>query len=350
LEEREAAAALAMLLTFMQRRIMKTAPAFMITAPIQGTGKTALVKLASHAVHGRSVAASSLSSLSEEQRKTITAALLTNQPCLLFDNLKEGSTFNSEELAIAMTSAEWEDRKLGVTERLSLPNRTVWCFTGNNVSLKGDLRRRFVTIRLVSKLKKHYAQKFTRVIEDWAVTNRNAVLTALSSIALWGSQVDHKLLTDSGFSDWDREVRGPVYGLTGIDPFISHSEQAGEEDEDEEGESIAAVVSAWAMACGDEKSTVREFVEKAHASLKSSDSSRRHIAEAFNAAVAFLRGEKEDRLKSEDYGYAIKLLQDRPIDLDGVSLWFKRVGMKHKVALWQLQGGAELAEKLSKEF
>ena len=346
LDDRESARVLAMFLTFMQRRVCDIAPAFLITAPDVGNGKSALVSLAALTVHGRSPGASPFSSNSEEQRKAITAALMTNQPCIFFDNLKAGSVFNSEELAIAMTSPDWEDRKLGVSERVTLPNRAVWCFTGNNVSLKGDLKRRFVTIRLATNVTKHHTQKFSRVLSLWGQENRNAVLTALSDIALWGAQTEHNLKTNSGFSDWDREVRGTVVTLTGVDPYASDAEM----DESEDDEAISAIVIAWALLIGAGKATVRDLIDRVQAAQKSSDTQRKHAAQAFDSAVATLRSVRLDRITPEDYGYAVKLLQDRPISMEGVSVQFVRVGMRNKVALWILDGAEELIAALATGF
>lgn len=350
LDERNAAAALAMLLTFVQRRAMEGAPAFLVTAPKIGTGKTSLVKFASRAVHGRSLGAGPLSAEAEEQRKAITAALAANPPALLFDNLPAGSAFNSNELAIAMTSGEWEDRRLGSTERLTLPNRAVWTFTGNNISIKGDLKRRFVVVRLVSTELAHHEQLFKRNIETWPIEHRAEVLTALMTILLWGAQDKTELKTESGFPQWDREVRRVVYALTGVDPFRSMAEQADDEEEDEEEESIAAIMLSWAVLCGEEKHTVAEWAERVHEAAKSTDSARRKMAERVESAVGVLRGKPVARLEPLDWGYAVKLLQDRNVAMEGGACVFRRQGLRNKVALWRLEGGAAIAEIAAREF
>lgn len=350
LDERNAAAALALMLTFVQRRSMEGAPAFLITAPKIGTGKTSLIKFASRAVHGRSLGAGPLSSDNEEQRKAITAALMSNPPALLFDNLPAGSSFNSNELAIAMTSGEWEDRRLGSTERLTLPNRAVWTFTGNNISIKGDLKRRFVVVRLVSTELAHHEQLFRRNIETWPIEHRNEILVALMTILLWGSKDKTELKSESGFPQWDHEVRRVVYALTGVDPFRSLVEQVGEEEEDEEEESIAAIMLSWALFCGGERHTVAEWSERVHEALKSSDSAKRKVAEHVESAVGVLRGKPIARLEPLDWGHAIKLLQDRPVALEGVSCAFIRKGMRNKVALWLLNGAAAIAKAAEDSF
>lgn len=344
--ERDWSAALALMLTFVQRRAMEGAPAFLVTAPIQGSGKTALVRFCSRAIHGRSVGAGPLSAQSEEQRKAITAALMSNPPCLLWDNLQAGSSFDSAELAIAMTSGEWEDRRLGSTERLTLPNRAVWCFTGNNISLKADLRRRFVTVRMRPQERNHHEQNFRRNLDTWPIENRTAVLRALTAILLWGSRCDATLPSESGFKEWDAEVRRVVLALTGIDPFLSLTEQGAEDADDDETEAEAALCVAWVMLCGDERRTVAEFVERAHDAKKSSDPARRRAAEAVEGAVGALRGVPVAKLQGSDFGYAFRTLKDKPLAVNGVDLAFQVVGQRSKVAVWHLMGSAAFAATL----
>lgn len=348
--ERDRAGALALLLTFVQRRAIDASPAFLITAPKVGTGKTSLVRFASRAVHGRSIGAGPFSGDNEEQRKAITAALLTNPPAILFDNLPAGSSFNSNELAIAMTSPDWEDRKLGSTERLKLPNRAVWCFTGNNISLRSDLRRRFITIRMVSRVLAHHEQLFPRDIDAWPIEHRAEVLRALMAILIWAARDRTKLLSESGFSQWDAEVRRVVYALTGVDPFRSMAEQRDEEDEDEEEGAIAAVMTAWAVLCGEEKRTVADWIERVREAEKSSDSGRKAVAAAVEGAVGALRGKPVARLEASDWGYAVKMLQDRIVVMDGVSCHFERQGLRQKVALWKLVGAKLIAQRAEECF
>jgi putative DNA primase/helicase len=342
------ASALALFLTFMQRRALDIAPAFLVTAPLQGTGKTALAKFASRIVHGRSLGASKLSLAEEEQRKAITAALMTNPPALLFDNLTAGSMFDSEAIAIAMTSSEWEDRVLGKTERLTLPNRAVWCFTGNNVSLVADLRRRFVSIRMVPQERMHYAKHFSRNLETWAIEHREEALRALAAVALWGARENPTLPTESGFPAWDRAVRGPVFGITGIDPYRAASKEADEEDPMEE--AIGAIMMAWAVLVGGDAAPVRDFTEAVEDATKSSDSAKKKLAQEVSRAISTLRVKEVRNLSSADYGYAIKSLMDRITWVCGVESSFKRGPMRAGTATWKLLLADEIAEKAAGAF
>lgn len=342
------ASALALLLTFMQRRALDIAPAFLVTAPLQGTGKTALVKFASRIVHGRSLGAGKLSLNDEEQRKSITSALMTNPPALLYDNLTAGSMFDSESIAIAMTSSEWEDRKLGQTERLTLPNRAVWCFTGNNVSLVADLRRRFVSIRMVPAERMHYAKHFSRNLDSWAIEHRSEALRALAAISLWGARDKPALPTESGFPGWDRAVRAPVYAITGIDPYRAASKEADEEDPMEE--AIGALMVAWATFMGSKSGPVRDFLELVDDATKSADSNKKKVAGEVSRSISVIRNKEVRHLSPTDYGYAIKSLMDRLSWVCGVETAFKRGVVRGGTATWQLEHADEIASKSAGEF
>lgn len=338
------AGALAMLLTFMQRRALDSAPAFLITAPLRGTGKTTLVKFASRAVHGRNIGAASLSLNDEEQRKTITAALLNNPPALLFDNLTAGSVFDSDQLAIAMTSSEWEDRKLGSTERLTLPNRAVWCFTGNNVSPSGDMRRRIVGIRMVPAGRAHFTQHFDRNIETWPIEHRSDVISALLEIAVYGQSKDAPALpSESGFPAWDKAVRRAVLAVCAADPYRGASTAA--EDEDPVEQAIGTLMIAWSTLLGSGKHSVREFIEIVDTASKSQAQSKRSGAADVVGAIALVRGKEESKVSSLDWGHALKSLQDRLVYVANGESAFRNCGLKSKVAMWQLEGAQRIRDE-----
>ena len=56
-------------------------------------------------------------------------------------------------LAAALTATEWKDRILGRTEVVTVPLRTTWLATGNNLTFKRTLGRRVIPIDLDSKEK-----------------------------------------------------------------------------------------------------------------------------------------------------------------------------------------------------
>ena len=131
---------------------------------------------------------------------------------------------------------------------------------------------------------------------------------------------------------------------------MSFSEQSDLDHEDEEEGQIAAITTAWAHMFGEEKRTVSQFVEALLEGHKSAESGRRARADAAMSAVAGLRGLPVSKLEGRQYGEVFRILKDRPMLLEGVDCRFRTVGLRSKVAVWQLDGAAELCAKLDREF
>src|SRR5262249_52760466 len=139
---------LAALLTgFAMEAVDGPKPLFLFGASAAGSGKTLLASLIGLILTGRDLAASGLSDNDEEVRKDITSILLAGDRVILFDNAS--GSFGCKSLDSVLTKTTWEDRILGKSERTpSLPNKTLWLATGNNLRLVGDTHRRVIPCRL----------------------------------------------------------------------------------------------------------------------------------------------------------------------------------------------------------
>ena len=78
-----------------------------------------------------------------------------------------------------------EARILGVSKNMTVPNRSTWMVTGNNIRLGGDMPRRCYQIRLNAKSSKPYSgRKFKHPdLLRWVEDNRSELLHALLVIA-----------------------------------------------------------------------------------------------------------------------------------------------------------------------
>lgn len=151
--ENDRIAWLAAVLTLVGRHaIAGPCPLFAISGNTRGAGKSRLVDCATLIAHGVKAARSSLSGTDEEQRKQITSLLAEGCSSALIDNVKNGTKLGSPAFDALLTSDVWKDRLLGKTQNLTLPARTVWWATGNNLRFAGDLPRRTLRIRLESPL------------------------------------------------------------------------------------------------------------------------------------------------------------------------------------------------------
>lgn len=151
---------LAALLTATVRANLPTSPGFGFDAPVQGSGKTLLAK--SIAALAGDVNPDIYPHLSgrddEETRKRLMSFFRTGAAAMVWDNVL--GTFDSAALAAALTSETFTDRLLGKSDSVTLPNKAMFLFTGNNLILKGDLVRRILVCRIDPKTDRPFARKF----------------------------------------------------------------------------------------------------------------------------------------------------------------------------------------------
>lgn len=137
----------AMLFTIVFREcIAGLTPLFAVDANRASTGKGMLLTVASIIAFGCETPFSPANVQTDELRKRLFALAAQGTRFHVLDNLE--NRVWSPELAAYLTAPRWEDRKLGVSEAFSYPNRMVIALTGNHVRIGGDIARRTVLIRL----------------------------------------------------------------------------------------------------------------------------------------------------------------------------------------------------------
>jgi hypothetical protein len=123
-------------------------PLFLLDAAQRGTGKTLLNDLVHTIWTGEPAPLSDLPLNAEEQRKQLTTHLIRGPASVVFDNI---SLLQGNAIDRAVTGHTWTDRILGKNEDVTVPIRTIFSATGNNVTLGGDMVRRVLLIRLESQ-------------------------------------------------------------------------------------------------------------------------------------------------------------------------------------------------------
>jgi hypothetical protein len=234
--------AIAAILTPILRPAIKgPVPLALLDAPQQGTGKSLLSSVIALVATGRPNRMLPAPDNDEEWRKRITAVLHSGASVITLDNL-EGQ-LKAPSLAAVLTSEVWQDRLLGRSEAIELPQNATWLATGNNIRLGGDLQRRCYHIRLDAQsatpwLKAGYKHPD---LKGWVLENRGPIIAALLTLArAWFAagkpRPEGKPL--GSFESWWETVGGTLRNA-GVGGFLGNLEklysQADEEAAEWEG-------------------------------------------------------------------------------------------------------------------
>lgn len=205
--------ALALMLTPVVRPYLgaQNVPLALVDATVQGTGKTLFVTVLSIINTGRPAATMSAPEGDEEWRKQITAQLLQGASMIVVDNVR--GRLQSAPLEQAITTSLWQDRILGKSQQVEIPQRATWIATGNNVQPKGDMKRRVYPIRMDAEMERPWMGREFEIdnLEQWTEEHRGELVSALLTLARsWfadGTPSPNVELLGS-FEEWTRTVGG----------------------------------------------------------------------------------------------------------------------------------------------
>jgi hypothetical protein len=222
-------------------------PLFLLDATAPGSGKGLLADVIAVIATGRFMPRTAYPDGDEEMRKRITAVALAGDRLMLLDNV--ASSLGSAALDAALTGTTWRDRILGRSEMTAeLPLLTTWYATANNITLRGDIVRRVIPIRLEPQVERPDEQtgfKYPRLLAHVA-ENRSALvsagLTILRAYAAAGCP-DQELTPFGSFEGWSDLVRSAIVWALGEDPCAVRK---GLVDEDSETLARRALVEGWA--------------------------------------------------------------------------------------------------------
>lgn len=207
-----------------------------INAHQRGSGKSLLAWIA-RTLHG-GVIRGDVPGTTEEYRKQITSILAgTTGPVVQFDNVTK---LRATQLDALLTSAVWTDRMLGETREISVPNDRVWCATGNNIQLGGDLPRRVLWVTIDPRQPDPENRTGFAIdnLEGWVNEHRSELIAALLTLVrFWvvqGRPLVPARRSDS-YADW-LQLCESVLSVCGVPGQVGHSEtvqstETGEEEE-----------------------------------------------------------------------------------------------------------------------
>ena len=215
---------------------MKT-PLALIDAPKWGTGKTLLAMLVYVLITGGEGTVCTAPTTEEEWRKRVTSILDRGSSVVILDNVDQ--MLRSPSLSALLTSPVWEDRLLGKTEEVRVPNVSTWIATGNNLVLGGEMARRGYRIRLDAKVSNPSGRTtFKRIDQeqlDWVSSHRGELIAALLTIirGWWAAGKPRAEVPAFGsFNTWARTAGG-ILGHAGVTGFLANLETVQRESDEE---------------------------------------------------------------------------------------------------------------------
>jgi putative DNA primase/helicase len=250
-------------------------PMLWIDANRRGTGKSKLGRLIGIITAGGKPTELSWTSDEQEMESRIASLLGGGDNYAVFDNAS--GTIRNSVLERFLTSHAFDYRRFHRQELVKMPNRTVLAITGNNLTLRGDLGRRVVRCRLLTKMECPETRDGFRHSDLDAYTEANqsellaAALTILRAHAVAGFAACTVRVTNEdgtvtelparpvgSFNEWDRIVRHAILRAGLADPMVTQDE-AREEDEDDV--KLAALLFAWHQRSPHNPWTVNELLE-----------------------------------------------------------------------------------------
>jgi Bifunctional DNA primase/polymerase, N-terminal len=263
-ENADRANAWGFLLTPLVRPLLGAVPPMaLIDAPQPGTGKGMLVKLMSVIAFGSTQAMTPLPDREEEFAKLLTTFLLQGQPLVVLDNVDR--PLRSPTLAACLTSDPYAGRVLGQSSAPPVPNAAVYCATGNNIAVGGDLGRRCYRIRLNYRGPNPDRRRgFTHdPLLAWASTYRYELLGALATLvrAWWvAGQPAAEVVPMGESTEWARIVGG-VLAHAGVDGFLANLDELRQGGDIDDGE-WAAFLAKWRAEFGPAQVTAADLTKR----------------------------------------------------------------------------------------
>ncbi len=285
----------------------RPAPLFLFDANTPGTGKTLLASIISEIAEGRELSRTPYPADNAEMKKVITAIALNGDKLILLDNIDSAIAFACASLDAALTGTSWEDRILGASEMTRLPLYTVWCASGNNVAVRGDVHRRLIPIKLeylAEKPEERTGFKYPNLLGHIRAKRASLVVAALTILrGFFAAGCPSSTLPPFGsYEGWSRVVRGAVHWATGRDPAATRAVLPA----DESRSSLGAVLDGWAeLPNGHSGETVAEGLRL----VKAEPETYRKLSDAFMGWA------KDDKLPGPRVvGNRLRALKNRVIN------------------------------------
>lgn len=207
---------IALILTLIARKIIRgNIPNWAIDSNQPGSGKGLLIDIACWIAFGQVYPKQGYNTEVEIEKRFATT-VLADEPIVIFDNLT--SEIRSPLVEMVTTSGRFRSRVLGSNKREAVIDeewKSVICFTGNNLRLGSDSRRRVQHIRIETNTDRPAERRFA--IEDLEsyVRDLHPILFCCAASILnlyikFGSRTNLDLKPYGSFQQWSNLIRNAV--------------------------------------------------------------------------------------------------------------------------------------------
>ena len=237
----------AALITPMVRELISGAvPLYALDAPKAGNGKGLLATCISLVTTGHEIAVMADTKSEEEFRKRVTTKLMEGDGVLLFDNVRR--RLDSGSFAALLTANVWTDRILGRSQAVTLPIRSLFLVTGNNLQFSDEITRRAVSVRLDAKIDRPWEGRVFRHpdLPGWLRRHRHEVVWACLVLAQNWIALGRPQWSGSPMGSYESwcGVLGGILETAGIHGFLENRPDLYRRG-DADSEEWRAFTSAW---------------------------------------------------------------------------------------------------------
>lgn len=323
------------LLTAVARRLLPTAPGFLISATAPGSGKTLLAQCVAALASGDTpdVFGVPENVSEEEMAKVVLAKALNGSATLLLDNL--AGVVKSAALCAFLTAEVFEARILGASATARVPTNATVVLTGNQPVIAGDLNRRLLRCELDPACESPHKRSFSLDPLEYVQEHRTEMVrAALTIILAWHNAGRPRFTPDrlASFELWSDTIRQAVIWV-GEQGWLEVADPALSIDAgfaaDPDTRKLQALLSAWRGAFGSSRKAVKDL--KPHLAYTESP-----LYDALDEIGAIERGE----LNSRKIG---RWIEQRAGRIAG-GLRLVKAGVSHQALTWRVEAVEETYE------
>jgi putative DNA primase/helicase len=242
---RDAATAVAALLTAMCRPAIEVAPMFIINAPLSGTGKTYLAHCISAVSTGDRAAVIAMAPKDEETEKRLVGAAFLGNSNIVLDNCRR--LLEGDFLCQVTEQPLLNLRPLGTSEMRQVRNTFTVFATGNNVVTAADMTRRGLQTAMDANCERPELREFDGDPFHEILEHRGDFIAACLTIPRYYIAAGRPNLQPrmASYGQWSDLIRSPLVHFGLADPVETQRVLLAS---DPKAQYRRAIFAAWAEA------------------------------------------------------------------------------------------------------